>query len=189
MIRLFSRLLLLALPLGYAISFAAPAPTGRASVSASPGTLVRWSAPGTLRCAMKGHSWAALAGTCYYPIDLLQPPGFIAIARWGASGAREYARISVEPVDYGTQEIELPDIPQANPSQEDLARVSREQLLQGKVWNRKEGPPKFTLPLGPPSRPFPKGESFGVKRIFDGKPATLPHLGIDYPTPVGSPVL
>src|SRR5260221_693624 len=141
--------------------------TVRPTVSAYPGTLVRWSAPGTLRCAMKGHSWAALAGTCYYPVDLLQPTGFIAIARWGASGTREYARISVEPFDYGTQEIELPDIPQAHPSPEDLARVSREQLIESRIWNRKEGTAKFVLPLGPPSRPFPKGESFGVKRILD----------------------
>jgi hypothetical protein len=183
----FRRRLLL-LTFGGSMSLPASAAAARPTISASPGMLVRWSVPGTMHCAMKGRSWAALQETCYYPIDLLEKPGFINIVRWG-SGPREYARISVEPFDYGTEEIELPDIPQAHPSPNDLKRVSREQLLESKVWSRKEGPARFTLPLGPPSRPFPKGKSFGVKRVFNGKPAPQPHTGIDYPIPAGSPVL
>jgi murein DD-endopeptidase MepM/ murein hydrolase activator NlpD len=115
-------------------------------------------------------------------------PGIIPIARSG-SGPRQYARISVGPFDFGTEEIELPDIPQAHPSAADLKRVSREQLLESKVWIRKESPARFVLPLGPPSTPFPKGKSFGVKRVFNGKPAPQPHTGIDYPVPLDSPVL
>jgi len=157
-------------------------------ISASPGTLVRWTASGTQHCAMRGRSWAAVGNTCYYPIDLMEKANSITVARWG-TGAREYARILVEPYDYGTEEIELPDIPQAHPSAEDLRRVAREQLLEAKVWNRKEGPPRFSLPLGPPSHPFPKGKSFGVKRVFNGKPAPQPHTGVDYPVPIGSPVI
>jgi murein DD-endopeptidase MepM/ murein hydrolase activator NlpD len=48
---------------------------------------------------------------------------------------------------------------------------------------------RFTLPLSPPANPLPPEKSFGVKRIFNGKPAPQPHTGVDYPTPVGSPVL
>src|SRR5271157_6166815 len=129
-----------------------------ATVSAAPGTLVRWAAPGARRCSMKGRSWAALEGTCYYPVDLLQKPALITIALWG-SGHREFARISVEPYEYGTEEINLPDIPQANPSPEDLKRDSRDQALLSKVWKRKEGPAEFTLPLGVPARPLPAGKS------------------------------
>jgi hypothetical protein len=51
-----------------------------ATSSAAPGTLVRWTAPGTTRCSMKGRSWAALHGVCYCPIDLLQKPALITIA-------------------------------------------------------------------------------------------------------------
>ena len=159
-----------------------------ATVSAVPGTLIRWEAPGAKRCSMKGRSWAALEGTCYYPVDLLQKPALITIALWG-SGHREFARISVEPYDYGTEEIDLPDIPQANPSPEDLKRDSRDQALLSKVWKRKEGPAEFTLPLGAPARPLPAGKSFGVKRVFNGKPASQLHTGSDYATPVGTPVL
>ncbi|MGB2677770.1 MAG: M23 family metallopeptidase [Candidatus Acidiferrum sp.] len=159
-----------------------------ATISAAPGTLVRWAAPGAKRCSMKGRSWAALEGTCYYPIDLLEKPGPITIALWG-SGPKEFARISVEPNDYGTEEITLPDIPQANPSRADLKRDASDRALLSKVWMRKEGLAKFTLPLGVPASPLPKGKSFGVKRVYNGKPASEPHTGSDYDVPVGTPVL
>jgi hypothetical protein len=158
------------------------------TVSAAPGTLVRWSAPGTKRCSMSGRSWPALQETCYYPVDLLQKPGLIKITRWG-HGPGESAHISVEPYPYETQEIDLGDIPQANPSPKDLKRNAREQVLLNKVWKRKEGPAKFTLPLGALARPMPEGKDFGAKRVFNGKPAAQPHTGADYATPANTPVL
>ena len=189
MVILLRCLLLGAVALVFSIPPQASAAQGHgATISAAPGTLVRWAAPGAKRCSMKGRSWAALEGTCYYPVDLLQKPALITIALWG-SGQREFARISVEPYDYGTEEIDLPDIPQANPSPEDLKRDSRDQALLSTVWKRKEGPAEFTLPLGAPARPLPAGKSFGVKRIFNGKPASHLHTGSDYATPVGTPVL
>jgi murein DD-endopeptidase MepM/ murein hydrolase activator NlpD len=179
------RLLFGALALGCSATWAAQ--DNVATVSAAPGTLVRWGAPGTTRCSMKGRSWAALKETCYYPIDLLQKPAHISIARSG-SGRSKFARIAVEPFEYGTEEITLPDIPQANPSLEDLKRDSRDRALLAKVWNRKEGPAKFTLPLDVPARSLPKGKSFGMNRVFNGKPASQPHTGADYLTPVGTAV-
>jgi murein DD-endopeptidase MepM/ murein hydrolase activator NlpD len=158
------------------------------TVSAQQGTLIRWGGPGTTRCSMKGHSWAALKGACYYPIDLEQPAGRLPVAR-SVAGKIKTARITIEAFDYGTEEITLPDIPQANPSPADLKRDARERVLLGKVFNRKEGPAKFTLPLGRPAQPLPPGKAFGVNRVFNGKPASQRHNGIDYPTPVGSPVL
>jgi hypothetical protein len=160
----------------------------RASVSAAPGTLVRWSAPGTKRCRMQGRSWPALQETCYYPVDLLQKPGLITITRWG-HGSSESAHISVEGFPYGTQEIELGDIPQANPSPQDLKRDAREVTLLSKVWKRKEEPAQFTLPLGTPTKPLPVGKAFGVKRVFNGKPAAQPHTGTDYAMPADTPVV
>jgi len=159
-----------------------------ATISAAPGTLVRWTAPGAARCSMRGRSWAALEGTCYYPIDLLDKPGPIAIALW-VTGQKGFARISVEATDYGTEEITLPDIPQANPSREDLMRDARDRALLGKIWRTKEGPAQFTLPLGAPVRPMSVGKSFGVKRVYNGKVAEQAHMGSDYDSPVGSPIL
>jgi murein DD-endopeptidase MepM/ murein hydrolase activator NlpD len=158
-----------------------------AQIEAAPGTLVRWSAPGTKSCGMGRQSWPALQETCYYPIDLLQPAGPIRIVRRGA-GRPELARIMVVATDYGTEEVELPDIPQANPSRADLQRNAREQLRLGRLW-RTSGPARFTLPLGAPAQPFPEGHAFGAKRIFNGKPADQPHTGADYPLPLGTPVV
>jgi murein DD-endopeptidase MepM/ murein hydrolase activator NlpD len=175
-----------ALTLSYAPTLAAQ--VHAATITAVPGALVRWSAPGTTRCTMKGRSWAAVKDTCYYPVDLQTQPGTIRIAR-SVHGHSDLARITVEPFDYGTEEITLPDIPQANPSAKDLRRDARDRALLGKIWNRKEGQPRFTLPLGTPARPLPRGKSFGVKRVFNGKPASQLHTGTDYPTPVGTPIL
>ncbi len=182
-------LLLAALMLVCVIPCPALAAQGQGvTISAAPGTLVRWSAPGTKRCRMNGRSWPALQETCYYPIDLLRKPGLIKITRRG-HGPGESAHISVEPYSYETQEIDLDDIPQANPSPKDLKRDAREQTLLNKVWKRKEEPAKFTLPLGAPASPLPEGKTFGVKRVFNGKPAAQPHTGADYATPAGTPVL
>jgi murein DD-endopeptidase MepM/ murein hydrolase activator NlpD len=160
-----------------------------ATISAASGTVVRWSAPGTVRCAMKGRTWAAVHGTCYYPIDLEQTPGTrILISRSGA-GATHVGHITVDAIDYGTEDIALPDIPQAHPSAGDLRRDARDRAKLARIFHRREGVPKFTLPLSPPANPLPPGKSFGVKRVFNGKPASQRHTGVDYPTPVGSPVL
>jgi len=160
-----------------------------ATISAAPGTVVAWHGAGTVRCAMQGHSWAALQGVCYYPIDLEQPAGKrIAISR-SAAGRTHLGSIIVEAVDYGTEEVTLPDIPQANPSAEDLRRDAGDRAKLGQIFNHKEMPPMFHLPLSPPANPLPPGKSFGVKRIFNGKPSSQPHTGVDYPTPVGSPIL
>jgi murein DD-endopeptidase MepM/ murein hydrolase activator NlpD len=163
------------------------APRSRATVSANPGTLVRWSVPGTKRCGMSGRSWAALQETCYYPIDLLQKPAVIEVVRFGASG-RERARISVESYTYGSEDLDLGDIPQANPSPEDLKRNAREQARVARIWRRKEGPARFTLPLGPPANPLPQPKTFGWNRSFNGKPAAQPHMGADYALPAGTPL-
>ena len=176
-------MLLVSLALPCAASVAA-----ELTISAAPGALVRWSVPGTKRCGMHARSWESLQETCYYPIDLEQKPGRIRVSRQG-QGRTEFAHISVESHDYGTEEVELSDIPQAHPSSEDLRRNAREGVLLNKAFGRKEGPATFTLPLGPPAKPLPAGKSFGVKRIYNGKPAAQLHTGIDYPTPVGSPLL
>ena len=157
-----------------------------AALSVEPGTVVRWSAPGTTRCGMAGQTWPALEETCYYPIDLLHKPARVKITRKGHDRRAESTYISVQPFSYPTQEIELGDIPQANPSAADLKRASREGKMLAKIWKRSKGPAQFTLPLGAPANPLPKGRDFGVKRIFNGKPADQPHMGADYATPPGS---
>src|SRR4051812_47148930 len=158
------------------------------SATTIPGSIVRWSAPGTSRCAIGKKAWLPLGETCYYPFDVRHKPGIVTVTRTGGKST-ESARITIEEHDYGTQEVELPDIPQRNPRASDLKRVAREQNLIAKATQHKEGPPRFTLPLGTPTKPLPSGKAFGVKRIFDGKPAPNPHMGIDFLAGPGTPVL
>jgi murein DD-endopeptidase MepM/ murein hydrolase activator NlpD len=160
-----------------------------ATIEALQGTVVRWSVPGTKRCSMGGRSWAALQETCYYPIDVLRTPGLIRVSRQGVGPAR-FAHISVGASSHGTQNIELGDIPQANPSPADLRRNARDQALLAKVWAKREGPARFTLPLGAPATPLPEAKGFGAKWIFNGKPDSPEiHSGIDYALGPGTLVL
>ena len=189
MTRLTRILALAAMGLVCSVSpLARAAPPDRSTISTTPGSVVRWSAPGTKSCGMAGRSWKPLGETCYYPIDILQKPGLIQIVRRGA-GARESARIKVVEHTYPTEELDLGDIPQGNPSAGDLKRNASDQARVGKVWKRPEGPARFTLPLGPPAKPLPEGKTFGWKRVFNGKPAAQPHMGADYALPTGTPVM
>jgi murein DD-endopeptidase MepM/ murein hydrolase activator NlpD len=167
---------------------ASSAQTTPITVTADPGTVVRWTVPGTKRCGMNKRSWEPLQETCYYPVDLFQKPVVIKINRQGA-GRPEQARISVGPYPYGTESVELGDIPQANPSPEDLRRNERDQMKLRKVWARREGPARFTLPLAAPVNPLPEGKSFGSEWIFNGKTEESDlHTGVDYAVTAGTPV-
>lgn len=159
------------------------------TIEAAQGTLVRWSVPGTKRCAMGRKSWPALHETCYYPIDLSEKPAVITISRRGV-GPAVLARISVQLGSYGSEEITLGDIPQANPTPADLRRNAREQAMVGKVWARREGLARFTLPLGPPASTASEGKGFGAKWIFNGKTESADlHTGADIALPTGTPIL
>ena len=136
---------------------------------------------------MGKDTWPALRETCYYPIDLLQKPGVIGITRFG-KGHSESAGVSVQPFEYPTQQVELGDIPQAEPTKDEMKRALREEARTDKVFGRKEGPGHFTLPLGAPARPLPEGREFGSKRIFNDTPAGQPHMGADYTIVAGTPV-
>jgi murein DD-endopeptidase MepM/ murein hydrolase activator NlpD len=138
---------------------------------------------------MGGRSWAALQETCYYPIDVSHALGLVRVSRRGVGPAR-FARISVGASSYGTEDIQLGDIPQANPQAADLRRNAHDQALLAKVWARREGPAGFTLPLGPPAEPLPEAKGFGAKWIFNGRPdSSEVHSGVDYARGPGTPIL
>ena len=178
----------LSLAVGPVPAAAQPAASTIATIEAVQGAVVRWSVPGTKRCAMGGRSWAALQETCYYPIDMLHAPGRIRVSREGV-GPASFAHITVVASSYGTQDIQLGDIPQANPSPADLRRNARDQALLAKVWARREGPARFTLPLGAPATPLPEAKGFGAKWIFNGKlDSPEDHSGVDYALGPGTPV-
>jgi murein DD-endopeptidase MepM/ murein hydrolase activator NlpD len=196
MISLVSKRCFLALALGAGSLAIGPVPAAAgptrgpvATIEAVQGSVVRWSVPGTKRCGMGGRSWAALQETCYYPIDMLHRPGLIRVSRQGV-GPTRFASISVGASSYGSQDIELGDIPQANPSPADFRRNARDQAALAKVWARREGPARFTLPLGAPASPLPEAKGFGATWTFNGKlDSPEVHSGVDYAVGPGMPVL
>jgi len=158
------------------------------NIEVAPGTLVRWAADGVKRCAMAGRSWKAMDGACYYPIDVLHKKGTILVTRSDGTKA-ERAHIVVGDSPYGSEDVELPDIPQAHPTAEDEARNAREQKRVDAIWRRKPGAARFSLPLGDPAEKLPEGKTFGWNRSFNGKPAEQPHMGADYAIAEGTPIL
>jgi murein DD-endopeptidase MepM/ murein hydrolase activator NlpD len=150
---------------------------------------VRWSVPGTKRCAMGVRSWAALQETCYYPIDMLHALGSVRVSRQGV-GPSKFANITVVASPHDSVDIELGDIPQAHPSPADLRRNARDQTLVSKIWTQREGPARFTLPLGAPATPLPEAKGFGAKWIFTRTPESSEiHSGVDYALAAGTPVV
>jgi murein DD-endopeptidase MepM/ murein hydrolase activator NlpD len=159
-----------------------------ATIEALPGTVVRWSLPGTKRCAMGKRSWAALQETCYYPIDVEEKPGVFRVSRQGA-GPISYAQIKVLSAVRDREDIALADIPQAKPSPDDLRRNARDQAVVARLWTRREGPAQFTLPLAKPVSPLPEGKGFGAIWMFNNPPGSSElHSGSDYAVSAGTPL-
>jgi hypothetical protein len=159
-----------------------------ATIEALPGTIVRWSLPGTKRCTMGKRSWAALQETCYYPIDVEEKPGVLRVSRHGA-GPTSYARIKVLSAVHDREDIALADIPQAKPSPADLQRNARDQVVVARLWTRREGPSQFTLPLARPASPLPEGKGFGAIWMFNSPPGSSElHSGSDYAVSAGTPL-
>ena len=65
----------------------------------------------------------------------------------------------------------------------------QETCYYPKVWARREGPARFTLPLGAPATPLPEAKDFGAKWIFNGKlDSPEDHSGVDCALGPGTPV-
>jgi murein DD-endopeptidase MepM/ murein hydrolase activator NlpD len=126
-----------------------------------------------------------VAGTCWYPVDLLQAEGAASLGRIRL-GEVEQVTIRVGPYPYPVQELTVEDS-MVNLSDKDLARAKAEAQQVAALWDRR-GPRRFTLPLHPPLRQLSPGRSFGARRIFNGEPRS-PHSGVDFRGAAGTPVL
>jgi len=176
---------LTALAVAVSLGTAAPGRGADPSPSVRPGTVVRWPGPGIEWCELGARRFEPLDGACYFPIDLLRKAGPLELAR-GRSGRKETAAVRVGKFDYPTQKLTLPRH-MVELSPEDLERVDRENREMARLWTR-EGPRRFSLPLGRPLDPLPAGGRFGHRRVINGSPRS-PHGGADYSVDAGTPVL
>jgi murein DD-endopeptidase MepM/ murein hydrolase activator NlpD len=170
-----------ALLVGGAVGSAAAAD---APPAVRPGTVVRWPGDGIEWCEAAGRRSQPLQGACFFPVDLLQKPGALRLARRRA-GTLERLSVRVARFDYPVQKLTLPSH-MVDLSAADLARVRRESREIALLWGS-DGPRRFSLPLAAPLDPLPAGGRFGHRRVINGSPRS-PHGGADYAAEAGAPV-
>ena len=153
-------------------------------LSAEPGTVVRWVAPGTESCESENRSWLPHGDVCYFPIDLHRTRA-LPISRL-REGHRDRALVEIGDYPYPVEHVTVePGYVQL--SAEDLARSRRDSARIGALWGL-EGERGFRLPLGSPLGSAPEARNFGSRRVFNGEPRR-PHNGADYTAVVGTEVL
>lgn len=161
------------------------------SVSVAQGEVARW-AGNCLRCSFEKRAWAAVNGTCYYPVDMDMKPGTYTISRRTTGGKLESAKLTVAEKPCEQEDIaNFPKKEYVNVSAANQARAAKEAKVVNPIISYKADvrPAVFDLPVGKPADPLPKGEgNFGACRTFDGQPRDR-HTGQDYPVTAGKPVL
>lgn len=161
------------------------------SVSVAQGEVGRW-AGNCLRCSFEKRAWAAVNGTCYYPVDMDMKPGTYTISRRTTGGKLESAQLTVAEKPCAQEDIKnFPKKEYVNVSAQNQARAAKEAALVNPLISYKADvrPAVFDLPVGKPAQPLPKGEgNFGACRTFDGQPRDR-HTGQDYPVAAGKSVL
>lgn len=133
-----------------------------------------------LAVVAEGGRWHVLVGI---PLDT--PPGTQAIRIETESGAAQ-REFTVAPWTYGEQRLRLRNRRQVEPTPEDLRRIEREQAHTAAI--------KATFSTAAPDSGFARpslgrlSSRFGLRRFFNGQ-ERLPHSGLDFAAPAGSPVL
>jgi murein DD-endopeptidase MepM/ murein hydrolase activator NlpD len=151
------------------------------------GDVGRW--PGNCaRCAMQAQSWAAVNGTCYYPVDMEKKPGEYPISRRTTGGKLETATLIVVEKTFPEEDFKnFPKTEYVNVSAKNLARNKAElaRVLPLLSAKRPEKKAVFDLPLGKPAASLPNPENnFGAYRSFNGQDRDR-HTGDDYPVGEG----
>ncbi|MCQ4165523.1 M23 family metallopeptidase [Tahibacter harae] len=167
-----------------------PARAAASLVTAPQGGVARWDGLQARTCGIYGKRYAAIAGSCYYPVDIRARPGRYEIALWDGEGRQHLGTLVVEDARFPEVEMELPaELNRyVEVSAEDRARASRESAAVRKVLAGSDSAPRFTLPLGKPAQSLPRSEDdFGSRRLFNGKHASV-HSGRDYPVGDGNAV-
>lgn len=159
-------------------------------VTAPQGGVARWDGLKARDCGIYGKRYAAVAGSCYYPVDIRARPGRHQIALWDQDGHQHLGVLSVEDAKFPDVDMELPDSLNRflDVSAEDRVRAAQESAAVRKVLPGTLDAPRFTLPLHKPTASLPRSEDdFGSLRTFNQKHRSL-HSGRDYPVGDGNTV-
>lgn len=154
------------------------------------GGVARWSGADARECGIHGRRYAAVDGTCYYPVDMREKPGVHEVALFDAAGRRQLGALTVEPRECTETTITLDRLEYIDVSAENRARAARERVeTLAAVKGAKDVHPRFSLPLGPPAAGAGSKDrsDFCEKRLYNEKIRSV-HTGLDYLVGTGTAV-
>ena len=164
---------------------ASQVPGGIARLSLGPAATRPVAAAGDVPLLVLGDAieWTALVG-----IPLAAAPGKASITVQTASGGQRRIDYTISPKRYSEQHLKVaPGSVDLSP--ENTARYERERAHQATVTAT------FSEDLLPPPSlrmqvpvPGPRSSSFGLRRVFNGKPRN-PHSGMDIAAATGTPIV
>jgi murein DD-endopeptidase MepM/ murein hydrolase activator NlpD len=146
------------------------------------GGVARWSGLDARECGIFGRRYAAIDGTCFFPIDMKANTGVHEVAVYDAAGKQHLGALTVEARECTETEIMLDRTEYVEVSAENRTRAAseREATLKA-VKGESDAHPRFSLPLGAPaSGAGTKDRSdFCEKRLYNNKIRSV-HTGLDY---------
>lgn len=155
------------------------------------GGVARWSGADARECGIFGKRYAAIDGTCYYPVDMKAKPGVHEIALYDAAGKAHAGALKVEARECTETEITLDKLEYIDVSAENRARAATERSAVDKaVKGTPDVHPRFSLPLGLPAAgaAVKDRSDFCEKRLYNGKVRSF-HTGLDFQVGTGTAVL
>jgi murein DD-endopeptidase MepM/ murein hydrolase activator NlpD len=154
------------------------------------GGVARWSGADARECGIFGKRYAAIDGTCYYPVDMKAKTGVHEIALYDAAGKAHTGALEVEARECTETEITLEKTEYIDVSAENRARAAKERgAVDTAIKGATDVHPRFTLPLAAPSAGAGVRDrsDFCEKRVYNGKVRSF-HTGLDYPVGAGTAV-
>jgi murein DD-endopeptidase MepM/ murein hydrolase activator NlpD len=135
--------------------------------------------------AHQGNTWYALAG-----IDVEQAPGTysLQLTATAANGAELHAsqQVDVLPGSYKTTTLHVEEKYVA-PDAATLERIAADKAVKDAAFAHQVSQPLWNGSFRSPV-PFAPTDSFGTRRMFNGKLASI-HRGTDFHAPSGTPVV
>jgi murein DD-endopeptidase MepM/ murein hydrolase activator NlpD len=135
--------------------------------------------------AHQGNTWYALAG-----IDVEQAPGTYALqltaTEAGGREVRATQKVEVLPGSYKTTSLHVEE-KYVQPDPATLARIAADKAVKDAAFAHTISEPLWKGSFQSPV-PFTPTDSFGTRRMFNGKLASI-HRGTDFHAPSGTPVV
>jgi murein DD-endopeptidase MepM/ murein hydrolase activator NlpD len=135
--------------------------------------------------AHQGNTWYALAG-----IDVEQAPGTYALELIATEAGRREVhatqKVEVLPGTYKTTTLHVEE-KYVQPDAATLARIAADKAVKDAAFAHTISQPLWNGSFRSPV-PFTATDSFGTRRMFNGKLASI-HRGTDFHAPSGTPVV